>query len=106
MVFIRYLLAIILFITGIFCVIRFFSDDWNWIFLLAFAVCIILAYWIKPATSRRQRTQRRNSNTKRNHDWLDLIDLPLEFLFQVISWPFRLLGKLLKHLDIDFSPDL
>lgn len=106
MVFIRYLLAISLFIAGIFCVIRFFMDDWNWIFLLAFAVCIILAYWIKPATSRRQRTQRRNSNTKRNHDWLDLIDLPIEFLFQVISWPFRLLGKLLKHLDIDFSPDL
>ncbi len=106
MVFIRYLLAIILFITGIFCVIRFFSDNWNWIFLLAFAACIILAYWIKPAASRQSRAGRRNSNTNSNYSWLDLIDLPIEFLFQIISWPFRLLGKLLKHLDIDFSPDL
>lgn len=102
MVFIRYLLAIILFITGIFCVIRFFMDDWNLLFLVAFAACIILAYWIKPATSRQSRAGRRNNS----YDWLDLIDLPIEFLFQVISWPVRLLGKLLKHLDIDFSPDL
>lgn len=102
MVFIRYLLAIVLFITGIFCVIRFFMDDWNWVFLLAFAACIILAYFIKPNASPRRRGRRRNDD----YSWLDIVDLPIELLFQIISWPFRLLGKLLKHLDIDFSPDL
>lgn len=109
MIFIRYVLSISVFVTGIFCVIAFFSHNWNWFFLLGFIACSVLAYWIKPVASRRQRIQRRHSNnshTRSNDNWMDVIDLPIEFLFQVISWPFRLLGKLLKHLDFDVSPDL
>lgn len=102
MAFIRYLLAISLFIAGIFCLIRFFMADWSWVFLLAFVTCIILAYFIKPTASPRRRGRRRNED----YSWLDLVDLPIDLLFQIISWPFRLIGKLLKHLDIDFSPDL
>lgn len=97
MIFIRYLFAIALFITGFFCLLRFFADGFNWPFLLATLVCIVLAYWIKPSTNTRHQ-QRRNQNS---YDWLDWIDWPIDFLFQVISLPFRLIFRIFDNPSID-----
>ena len=97
MIFIRYLFAIALFITGIFCLINFFIQDFNWLFLLATVVCFVLAYWVKPTTRHRHESRRHQDQ----YDWLDWIDWPIDFLFQVISLPFRLIFRIFDNPSID-----
>lgn len=94
---IRYLLAITLFIGSLFCLLRFFIDGFNWPFLLIAVMGIILAYWIKPSTNKRHQ-QRRGQD---RYDWLDWIDFPIDFLFQVISLPFRLILRIFDNPSID-----
>ncbi len=91
----RYLLSILLFITGIFCLINFLVDDFNFIFLAISLVCFLLAYWVKP--KRENRRHRDNG-----WNWLDLIDFPVEIIYWIITLPFRLLRGLFDFL----SPDI
>lgn len=80
----RYLLAILLFVAGIFFLIRCMLEDFNFIFLILSLLCFLLAYWIKP--------ERIDHRRKRDGwDMLDLIDFPVELVFYLITLPFRLL---------------
>lgn len=91
----RYLLTIILFIAGVFCLVQFLLKDFNLIFLVISFVCFLFAYWVKPD----------RENHGRNNDawyWFDLIDLSVELVYRIITLPFRLLRRIFDF----FSPDI
>lgn len=94
MLIIRYLLTIILFISGIYGLIFCFINDFNLKFLLLSLVCFLLAYWVKPKRIHQRKYD--------GWDILDIIDFPVELVFYIITLPFRLLRGIFDF----FSPDL
>jgi hypothetical protein len=93
----RYLLTILLFISGAFCLIRFLVDDFNFIFLAVSLVCFLLAYWVKP---KRENHDRRNDTW----DWLDVIDITVEVVYWIVTLPFRLLRGIFDSSSPDIIP--
>lgn len=93
----RYLLSILLFISGAFCLIRFLVDDSNFIFLTVSVICFLLAYWVKP---KREDYHRRNDGWDLL-DLLDLIDFPIEVIYWIVTLPFRLLRGIFDTLSPD-----
>ncbi|MCH7312798.1 hypothetical protein [Acinetobacter sp. ANC 3882] len=91
----RYLLSIILFVAGVFCVLQFLLQDFNLIFLALSFTCFLFAYWVKPD----------RENHGRSNDtwyWFDLIDISVELVYRIITLPFRLLRRIFDF----FSPDI
>ncbi len=99
MIFARYLIAIALFITGFFILVQCWLERFGLIAICSALGCFVLSYIIKPSYKQQTDNQRKSDNTVQ---WLDWIDFPIEFIFQLITLPFRSVGRLLKHLDIDF----
>ncbi|ENW81481.1 hypothetical protein F909_02772 [Acinetobacter sp. ANC 3929] len=91
----RYLLTIVLFFVGVFCVVRFLLEDFNLIFLALSLVCFLSAYWVKP---NRENHDRRNDAWY----WFDLIDISVELVYGIITLPLRLLRRIFDF----FSPDI
>ncbi|OJU81296.1 MAG: hypothetical protein BGN93_08310 [Acinetobacter sp. 39-4] len=91
----RYLLTILLFVSGAFCLIRFLVDGFNFIFLVVSLVCFLLAYWVKP---KRENHDRKNDTL----DWLDVIDITVEVVYWIVTLPFRLL----RGIFDSSSPDI
>ena len=91
----RYLLTILLFITGMFCLINFLVDDFNFIFLAVSLLCFLFAYWVKP---KRENHNRRNDTW----DWVDVIDITVEVVYWIVTLPFRLL----RGIFDSSSPDI
>ncbi len=44
----RYLLTIILFVAGVFCLVQFLLQDFTLMLLALSLVCFLFAYWVKP----------------------------------------------------------
>lgn len=91
----RYLLTILLFIAGVFCVVQFLLENFNLMLLALSLVCFLFAYWVKP---KREGLHRRNDVW----DWFDLIDISIEVVYRIITLPFRLLRRIFDF----FSPDI
>ncbi|MCH7393683.1 hypothetical protein MMP66_05220 [Acinetobacter dispersus] len=91
----RYLLTIILFIAGVFCLVQFLLENFNLLFLALSLVCFVFAYWVKP----------KRENHDRGNDawyWFDFIDMSVEAVYWIIKLPFRLLRRVFDF----FSPDI
>ncbi len=98
MVFIRYLLAIALFVTGVFILIQCILEDFGFI-AVGFALgCFVLAYAVKPSATQHAANPQK---LDKSPNWLDWIDFPIDFVFQLITLPFRFIGKLFRHTDLD-----
>ncbi|MEN4981417.1 hypothetical protein [Acinetobacter modestus] len=93
----RYLLTILLFITGVLCLIRFLVDGFNFVFLAVSLVCFLLAYWVKP---KRENHDRKNDTL----DWLDVIDITVEVVYWIVTLPFRLLRGIFNSSSPDIIP--
>ncbi|WP_151715337.1 hypothetical protein [Acinetobacter sp. TUM15071] len=91
----RYLLTIILFVAGVFCLVQFLLQDFTLMLLALSLVCFLFGYWVKP---KREGHQRRNDVW----DWFDLIDTSIEVVYRIITLPFRLLRRIFDF----FSPDI
>lgn len=98
MVFVRYLLAIALFITGFLILVQCFLEGFGAIAICSALGCFVVSYLIKPSEKQRKDNPRKSDNTIQ---WLDWVVFPIDFIFQLITLPFRSIGRLLKHLDID-----
>ncbi|RYY79661.1 MAG: hypothetical protein EOO69_05965 [Moraxellaceae bacterium] len=98
MVFIRYLLVIALFVTGVFSVIQCILEGFGFLAGLIALGCFVLSYAVKPSAGQ-DAPKRQTANHYSN--WLDWIDFPIDAVFQLITLPFRLIGKLFKQLDFD-----
>lgn len=91
----RYLVSIILFVAGVFCVVQFLLEDFNLVFLALSTVCFLFAYWVKP--KRENRGGRSDA-----WDWFDFIDISIELIYRIITLPVRLIRKIFDF----FLPDI
>ena len=82
------------FLIGVGCVIAFFVNGMtNFIFLELAFFFFIWAYFISP--------HRRNSSSEVPDLWID--EWLIEFVFKLITWPFRIIKAIFKEGPIDFS---
>ncbi|WP_151863399.1 hypothetical protein, partial [Acinetobacter sp. TUM15512] len=90
----RYLITILLFAAGVFCLVQFLGGNFDLIFFALSIVCFLFAYWVKP---KRENRERRNDAWY----WFDLIDMFVEAVYLVIILPFRLLRRIFDFLSPD-----
>lgn len=100
-IFIRYLLAIFLFISGVLCLVRFLLMGWEWLFLGLSLSGFLMAYWLLPKQRRQQRqTRRQQADSHWDFDILEiLVELPIELMFKIILLPLRFLKHIVHVLD-------
>lgn len=90
----RKLLSWIFFIVGAVALILFFiKGAEEWILLVGAIISFLMAYWVSP----HQKSQ--------SWDFSELLwdEYIIQLVFKVLTWPFRLVGKLLENIT-DVSP--
>lgn len=88
----RYLLALLIFFMGVYAVYLFLAQNFALIALLAAIFLFLLAYLTMPDAH-----QRRDANFDR-HDIYWFIEVLISLPFNILAWPFRLLGGLIKYV--------
>lgn len=97
MTIIRATTAILIFLLGIFFVVKLFTASFELTNLIIALVCFALAYFIWPSKKQGQRHE--------DNGFLDLIEILIELPAEIIFWVFRMLGHLFRKgdgIDIDF----
>ena len=88
----RYLLALLIFFMGLYAIYLFITSYFALIALVAAIILFVLAYVIMP-----NAPQRRDANFDR-HDVYWFIEVLISLPFNILVWPFRLLGGFIKHV--------
>ena len=86
----RILLSIALFITAFLAFIGLFLNGFSWLYVAIAVGGFLLAAWVWP--SRSASVRHRN-----DHDFIDGLELLIEFPADLIVWPLRWLGSILRH---------
>ena len=90
----RELVAVILFVVGIFSVINAFTEQFDLLFLLTGFVCLLLAYFIWPS---------KKDNHREDNIYLDIIEFAIELPFDILLWAFRFVFRIFRKADL---PDI
>jgi hypothetical protein len=97
MTIIRAITATIIFLLGIFFLVKLFTAPFSWINLIIALICFALAYFIWPSKKQGQRHE---------DNWvLDVMEILIELPVEIIFWVFRMIGHLFRKsdgIDIDF----
>lgn len=86
----RILLSIALFITAFLAFIGLFLNGFSWLYLAISVGGFLLAAWAWPS----DQTPRQARNNYSVLDWLEVL---IEFPADLIVWPLRWLGSILRH---------
>ena len=88
----RYLLALLLFTMGIYALYFFFVQPFALLALLVAIILFVLAYHMLPDAHRRQSSRRDNDII------YDVVDFLVSLPVNAVAFPFRFLGRFLKHM--------
>ncbi len=97
MIIIRAITATIIFLLGIFFLVKLFTAPFELINLIIALVCFALAYFIWPSKKQGQRYE--------DNWFLDVMEILIEFPIEAVFWIFRMIGNLFRKgdgIDIDF----
>ena len=90
----REIVAVCLFLIGVFLVINAFIGKFDLLLLLTGLVCLLLAYFIWPS--------KKNSDREDNI-YLDIVEFVIELPFDILLWVFRFLIRIFRRADL---PDI
>jgi hypothetical protein len=91
MIFIRYVLALGLFLAGLFCIALMIVDGFNWSLTATAVMTIFFAGCFKPSSSRQD-----NSYSFADEAGSSFIgEVIVQGLFNLITWPIRILFQAL-----------
>lgn len=97
MTIIRAITATIIFLLGIFFLVKLFIAPFEWMNVIIALICFALAYFIWPSKKQGQRDE--------DNGFLDVMEILIELPVEIIFWIFRMLGHLFRKgdgIDIDF----
>ncbi|OES24159.1 hypothetical protein [Alteromonas macleodii] len=87
MTLVREFLASALFVFGVFSLVYFFTDHFDWIYFAAAVAAFLIAYFVWPSKKRGKRDD--------DNGFLDTVELVIEFPVELVVWLFRLVGRVL-----------
>lgn len=94
---IREAIALVFFIFGITLIYLIFDTN-QWEYVLGSIFSFATAFLIWPSKKRGQREQ--------ENQFLDVLELIIEFPVELIFWLFRILGRIFKGKDSSIDIDL
>ena len=93
MIFIRYVLAISLFLAGLFCIALMIVDGFDWLLTALSITALFFAWCFKPSSNRRDNAQ----NLAGEFVGGIIAEGIAQALFYIITLPFRMLLYLFSH---------
>lgn len=93
----REAIALVFFIFGITLIYLVFDTN-QWEYVLGAILSFAIAFLIWPSKNRGQREQ--------ENQFLDVLELIIEFPVELIFWLFRILGRIFKGKDGSIDIDL
>jgi hypothetical protein len=90
----REMIAVFLFLIGVFLVINAFIGKFDLLLLLTSLVCLWLAYFIWPS---------KKDSHREDNIYLDILEFTIQLPFDILLWTFRFLMRIFRKADL---PDI
>lgn len=83
--YIQLILACIFFVLGCYLTYDLITNGFDWSVLMGIIMCFTLAHYIRPYF--------RKDNKPDTLDWIDVIDIIVDFPFRLVVYSIRALGR-------------
>ncbi len=90
----RAIIAVVIFIIGIYLLLKLCVNPFEWTLLIVVITCFLLAYFIWPSKKNNQRED--------NIYW-DVLEIIIELPFEIFIWIFRIVARIFHKADL---PDI